>query len=150
MDVLLAPVPAVAFVSMTVLVVVVAWFVANRTAGQWSSAVAKEQESATRERQKAEELAKQLEVLQTSLQPRFELARRIAATIESPGKDVKPTRDAISRIVLGFTGNSHSEAEISQTLGWMLEERIAFAHYGEIQLTRDWRERLNTLNRRPG
>jgi hypothetical protein len=148
LDLLLAPVPAVAFFFYTVAVGLLAWGVYVRATRSHRHEIdelrtAHAASSAALDVE-AQRLRSALAESQSHVEPRAILARRIVATIQSPPSGSAPTRQEISEAVVKADGNQYSVAEVEAALGWMLATQIVRSNFGRLELCSGWQDRLES------
>lgn len=154
MNLLFAPVPAIAF-----LFVVACAFVGVLVTAAWINKVsaANVAELATKlrmEQEKVNVLRSQVEGRRNDVAKeytaRFALARLIVNEVLSHKSTSLPTSAEVAEALIKQQGNMHTEREVNDAIGWMLAEAVLRVDQGRLQAGVSWEQRLRYLEKHGG
>lgn len=151
---LLAPVPALALFFVAALTTVVAWAISTRIGAAAEAKIHRYEEAVAGAQAQAAEVTRRLQELTADVrakrEAKFATARRVIAVVQSPGLAGSPTRDEVCQILMKFEGNSQSEVEINDVVGWLLEKEVLHARFRKIEVDSSWQQKLGFLQAHAG
>jgi hypothetical protein len=84
--------------------------------------------------------------LEQQLVARENLIRRIALVLADPPSAYKDsTVEDVCHRVIAFEGNTATEADIAEALAWMLDAGAIYRSGRGLELSNNWRDRLQVI-----
>ncbi len=150
---LLTPVPAVVFLIVVVVAVVACVAVIARKSRNAHGLVVEQASQLSAERAAADGLRLQIEQLTSQISrdraARFSLARVVMSEAASVPFSQSLSAASITSRVVAQQGNTHSEHQVREIVGWLLTEALLCADSsGGIKPSFGWEQRIANLERR--